>query len=159
MFYYINQPRTPTFPTGLVKTESDFIVRSVETGLRRWMLVVAVISVDSYPFFGFLRTELSPWGYGNRCFVVALCHLIVRRQLGSSDQEASPSAGKNTRVDLVPCCAWKCVPTAISGSVDISEFPGYHLLWQMTSQWGSQKLLQGLVFHELTTYLSVFKLF
>ena len=29
----------------------------------------------------------------------------------------------------------------------------------MSSQWGSQKLLQGLVSHELTAYLSVFNLF
>ena len=37
--------------------------------------------------------------------------------------------------------------------------PGYHLLWQMSSQWGSQKLLQGLVSHELTAHLSVFNLY
>ena len=49
-------------------------------------------------------------------------------KLGSSDQEAPPSAGENTRVGLVPCCTWKCVPTAISGVVDISEVPGCHLL-------------------------------
>ena len=53
MFYYITQPRTPSFPIGLVKTKSDFIVRSVETGLGRWTLVVAVISVDVYPFLAF----------------------------------------------------------------------------------------------------------
>ena len=35
MFYYIDQPRTLSFPIGLVETESDFIVRSVETGLVR----------------------------------------------------------------------------------------------------------------------------
>ena len=29
----------------------------------------------------------------------------------------------------------------------------------MSSQWGSQKLLQGLVSHELRVYLSVFELF
>ena len=40
--------------------------------------------------------------------------------LGSSDHEASPSAGKNTGIVLVPCRAWKCIPTAISGGVDIS---------------------------------------
>ena len=34
MFYYIHQPCTQYFPIGLVKTESDFIVRSVETGFR-----------------------------------------------------------------------------------------------------------------------------
>ena len=33
--------------------------------------------------------------------------------LESSDQEASPSAGKNTGVVLESCCAWKCDPTAI----------------------------------------------
>ena len=58
--FYINQLRTPSIPIGLVKTESGFIVRSVETGLGRWMLVVAVISVDTYPSFGFLRPDLSP---------------------------------------------------------------------------------------------------
>ena len=41
----------------------------------------------------------------------------------SSNQKTSPSAGKNTKKVLVPCCAWKCVPTAISGGVDISEVP------------------------------------
>ena len=30
-------------------------------------------------FFGFLRPDLSPWGYGNRCFLVALQRLVVRR--------------------------------------------------------------------------------
>ena len=54
-------------------------------------------------------------------------------QLGSSDQEASPSAGKNTGIVLVPCRAWKCVLTAISGGVDIFEVPGNHLLRQMSS--------------------------
>ena len=48
-------------------------------------------------------------------------------ELGSSNQEASPCAGKNTRVVLVPCLQWKCVPTAISGGVDSSEVPGCHL--------------------------------
>ena len=55
-------------------------------------------------------------------------------ELGSSDQEASPSAGKNTGVVLVPCCAWKCAPRAISGSVDIAEVPGCHLLRHRSSQ-------------------------
>ena len=35
MFYYIGQPCIPAFCIGLVKTESDVIVRSVETGLGR----------------------------------------------------------------------------------------------------------------------------
>ena len=51
--FYIDQLYTPSFPIGLVKTESGFIVRSVETGLGRWTMVVAVISVDAYPFLAF----------------------------------------------------------------------------------------------------------
>ena len=45
------------------------------------------------------------------------------------------------------------------GSASLQLFPGCHLLRQMSSQWGSQKLLQGLVSHELTAYLSIFNLF
>ena len=80
-------------------------------------------------------------------------------ELGSSDQEASPSSGKNTGVVLVQCRTWKCFCKAISVDVDISEVSGCHLLRQMSSQRGSQKLLQGLLSHELTVYLPVFDLF
>ena len=52
--FFIDQLRTPSFHIGLVKTEPGFIVRSVETGLGRWTLVEAVISVDAYPFLDFL---------------------------------------------------------------------------------------------------------
>ena len=64
--YYINQPCTPSFPTGLVKTESDVIDRSFETGLGRWMLVLAVIIVDAYPFLAFsdLTSHLEDMGVG-----------------------------------------------------------------------------------------------
>ena len=64
--FYIDQLRTPSFPTGLFKTESDFIVRSVETGLGRWTLVVAVISADAYPFLAFsdLTCHLEDMGIG-----------------------------------------------------------------------------------------------
>ena len=55
-------------------------------------------------------------------------------KVGSSNQEVSPSAGINIRIVLVPCQAWKCVPTAISGGVDISEIPECRLLRQMSSQ-------------------------
>ena len=44
-------------------------------------------------------------------------------KLGSSNEEASPSAGKDTGVVLVPCL---CIPTAISGSVDIYEVSVCH---------------------------------
>ena len=59
---------------------------------------------------------------------------VLQLELGSSDQEASSSAGKNTGIVLVACCIWKCFPTALSGGVDISEVPMWHLLRQMGSQ-------------------------
>ena len=64
--FYIDQLHTPSFPIGLVKTESGFIVRSVETGLGRWTLVVAVISVDAYLFLAFsdLTSHLEDTGIG-----------------------------------------------------------------------------------------------
>ena len=63
--FYIDQFRTPSFPIGLVKTESGF-VRSVETGLGRWTLEVADISVDAYPFLAFsdLTCHLEDTGIG-----------------------------------------------------------------------------------------------
>ena len=64
--FYVDQFCTPSFPIGLVKTESGFIARSVETDLGIWMLVVAVISVDVYPFFAFsdLTCHLEDTGIG-----------------------------------------------------------------------------------------------
>ena len=64
--FYIDQLRTPSFPIGLVKTESGFILRSVETGLGRWTLVVAMFSVDTYPFLAFsgLTCHLEDMGIG-----------------------------------------------------------------------------------------------
>ena len=64
--FYIDQLCTPSFPIGLVKTDSGFIVRSAETGLGRWTLVVVVISVDAYPFLGFpdLTCHLEDTGIG-----------------------------------------------------------------------------------------------
>ena len=55
----------PSFPTGLVKTESGF-VRFVETGLGRWMVVVAVISNDDFSFLAFseLTSHLEDTGIG-----------------------------------------------------------------------------------------------
>ena len=73
-----------------------------------------------------------------------------------SNQVASPSAGKNTGIVLLPCPTLQCVPKAISGGGDVFKVPGCHMLRQMSSQWGSQKLLQGLVSHELTTYHPAF---
>ena len=80
-------------------------------------------------------------------------------ELGSSNQEANTSTHKNTGIVLVPCCTWKFVPTAISRGVDISKVPGCHFLQQLSSQYGSQNLLQELVSHVFTDYLSNFDLF
>ena len=57
-----------------------------------------------------------------------------KTEVGSRNQEAFPSAGKNNGVVLVTHCVQKHVSTAISGGVDISDVPGCHLLQQMSSQ-------------------------
>ena len=52
--------------------------------------------------------------------------------LGGRFQEVSPSAANNSGIVLRPCQTWKCVPTTISGGVDVSEVPGWcHLLRQI----------------------------
>ena len=88
------------------------------------MLVEALISVDAHAFLPLRPDQLSG------------CTFLPdskETKLGSSNQEASSSAGKINGVVLMPCSAGKCVPTAISGGVDISEVPGCHLLWQMSA--------------------------
>ena len=97
--FYIDQLRTPSFTIGLVKIGSGFIVGSVETGLGRWTLVVAVISDDA--LFGFLRLDLSPWRYWNRCFLVALCCLIVRRP--NLKVATKRLLHQQVKIVLVPC--------------------------------------------------------
>ena len=46
----------------------------------------------------------------------------------SGEKEAFPSADKNTVVDLVLFRAWRWVPAAISGPLDIPKFRAYHFL-------------------------------
>ena len=62
----INQLCTPAFSIGFVKTKSDFIVGLFVTSLGKWSLVVAVISVDAYPFLAFwvLTCHLEDTGIG-----------------------------------------------------------------------------------------------
>ena len=140
MFHYINQPHTPSFLIGLVKTESNFTVRSVETGLRRWTPVVPAISVRAYPFlaFSYLTCYLEDTG-------IIRSKNSTKTELRSSNQESSPSSGKNTRIVLMTCLPWKCVPTGISDGMDFSKVPGCQLLWQMSGQWRSQKILPGFI--------------
>ena len=59
-------------------------------------------------------------------FLVAMYRLIVRRP--NLEVVTKRSAGKDTRIVLVLCCAWKCIPIAIYSGVDISEVPGCHFL-------------------------------
>ena len=78
--FYIDQLCTPSFPIGLVKTESGFIVRSAETGLGRWTLVVAVISLDAYPFLAFsdLTCVLEDTGIGAFWLYSAVVWIFLR---------------------------------------------------------------------------------
>ena len=80
MFFYIYQPCTLSFLIGLVKAEADVIARSFEASLGRRMLLV-VVPPDS-----------------------------MEIKLGSSDQKASPSVGKNTRILLAPCSGMEVHP-------------------------------------------------
>ena len=75
-------------------------------------------------------------------FSLALCHL-----------RASRSAHKNIRIILEPCPAWKCVPTAISGYVDITEVPGCHYVRWVLSE-GHKNYFKD----SFKAYLSVFNL-
>ena len=93
---HINPLCTPSFPISLVKTESGFVVRSVETGLGRGTLVVAVISAHSYPFVAFsdLICDLE-----DTVQVFLECTVppnSKETELEISNQEASLSAGKSS---------------------------------------------------------------
>ena len=84
MLHYINQSHTLSFPICLVKTESEFIVRSVESDLGRWTLVIAVISIDAYPFLTFSKLTCH---LDNTGISVSWLHLPLdgnKTKLGSS---------------------------------------------------------------------------
>ena len=77
------------------------IIRSVETDVGRWTLVIRFINVDAYSYLA--STDLICQGY-----LFAGCTEppdSKETKLGNSDQEASLSAGKNIRIVLAPCCA------------------------------------------------------
>ena len=61
--------------------------------------MVAVISVDAYPFLDF--SDLTC--HRNTFSGCTVLPDSKETKLGSSNQEASPSAGKNTGLVLVPC--------------------------------------------------------
>ena len=67
--------------------------------------MVAVSSVDAFPFLAFsdLTCHLEDTGIG--VFWLQCPSNSKETELGSSDQEVSPSAGKNTGIVFtVPCC-------------------------------------------------------
>ena len=80
-------------------------------------------------------------------------------ELGSSDHEASPSAGKNTGVVLVPCLRMEVCPYSYFRWC--GYFWGAWVSFVRTDEFSVRvkKLLQGLVSHELTAYLSIFNQF
>ena len=80
-------------------------------------------------------------------------------ELGSIDQEASPAAGKNTGVVLVPYLRMEVRPHSYFWLC--WYFWGPSVSFVMTGEFSVRvtKLLQGLVSHELTAYLSIFNQF
>ena len=79
-------------------------------------------------FLGFLSPDWSLWKYRNVFSGCTVPPDSKETKLGNWGQEDSPSVGTSTRVVLVSCCTWKCVPTTISSSVNISKVPGCHFL-------------------------------
>ena len=110
-------------------------------------------------FFGFVRPNQSPWGYMDRCSLIALCRLIVRRpnfevatkRLLHQHVKILSSFSVMLRMEVCPCSYFQwCV-----------YFWGLWVSFVTTDEFlvRIKNLLQGLVSHELTVYLSVFDLF
>ena len=55
-------------------------------------------------------------------------HDSKKTDLVNSEEEVSPSSGKNTGVVLVPCSRMEVCPYSYFQWCDISEVPGCHLL-------------------------------
>ena len=72
--------------------------------------MIAVISLGVYPFLAFsdLTCHIEDTGIG--AFGCAVLPDTKETELGSSDQEASPSAGKNIGEVLVPCSRMEVHP-------------------------------------------------
>ena len=90
--------------------------------------MVAVLSVDAYPFLSFSDLTCHVGDTGKEFPGCTVLPDGKETKLASSNLEASPSEGKNIRIILVPCGACKCVPTAISGGANISEILRCYLL-------------------------------
>ena len=68
-------------------------------------MVVTLIGADAYWFLDFSDLSCHLEDTGRSVFGCTVPPDGNKTKLGSSDQEASPSAGKNTGIVLVPCCA------------------------------------------------------
>ena len=68
------------------------------------MLMVAVISVYTYPFLAFSDLTCHLEDTGIDVFSLHYATWSKETELGSSHQEVFPSAGKNTKIVLVSCC-------------------------------------------------------
>ena len=79
-------------------------------------------------------------------------------ELGSSNQEASPSAGKNTGVVLVQCRAWSM---SLQLFLMMRLFLRPLVSFLMTDGFSVSvtKITSRIGFHELAAYLSTFNLF
>ena len=100
-------------------------------------------------FFRFFTPDLSPCGSRNGCILVALCHLITERP----SLEVATKRLPHQQVKIPVMLRMKYDLAAISSDADTFEVSRCPLLQQVSSQCGAQKLLQGLVSHEITFYL------
>ena len=85
--------------------------------------MVAVTSTDAYPFLAFSDRPVTL-----RIQEQVLSGGTVLPDSKEIESESSKSEASPSGVFLVPRPAWKCVPIAIPGCVDIFKFPGCHLL-------------------------------
>ena len=80
-------------------------------------------------------------------------------ELRSSDQEAFPSACKNTGVVVVPCSLMEVHPYSFLVVWIFVRSLGVICYSQLVLYEFHKKILQGLVSHELAAFLSIFNLF
>ena len=92
------------------------------------------VNVDTYRFW---LAQTSPVTLRMQKQVYYGCIVLLdsnENKLISREQCASPSAHRNTRVDLVLCLAQKCVSIAISDDGDIPDVSDCDFLREMTPQ-------------------------
>ena len=99
--FYIHQLFNPTFPIGLVQTESGLLLDELRLAQGD----------DAYPFFWL--SQAWPVTLRIQKSVFSGCTVLPdskEMELGSSNQETSPSAGKNTGVVSVACLLMEVRP-------------------------------------------------